>query len=51
MLNRVFNAFLKGFGIILGAELAHKVVDTVKNPVKRAKIKEKFKKIKTTITE
>ena len=51
MMNKLFNAILQGAGVALGSLLLTKGIEVMQDPVKRAKMKEKFQKIKTTVTE
>ena len=46
-----FKTVIYGAGMYLGWRLANEVVDTVKDPYKKTKIKNKFSKIKNTIFE
>jgi hypothetical protein len=50
-MNKLFNAILQGAGVALGSILITKGVEIMQDPVKKAKIKDKFKRIKATVTE
>ena len=51
MMNKLFNAILQGAGVALGTILMTKGVEIMQDPEKKARLKEKFQKIKATVTE
>lgn len=51
MIKNLFNFVLAGAAMTLGATMVSKGLETMRDPYKKAKIKNKFKKIKDAITE
>ena len=45
-MRKLIDSFKAGLGVVLGYALGKHIVDTLKNPVKRATLKKKFKNIK-----
>ena len=50
-MKKLFDAIIRGAGVAIGSFLITKGIHAMQDPVKRAKIKNKFEKIKATITE
>lgn len=51
MIKKLFNCVLMGAGVTLGCDLAKKAWELVTDPYKKARIKNKFKKIKEAIKD
>ena len=51
MIKKIFNGILWGAGVTLGSVIVTKGTEVVQDPVRKAKIKNKFNKIKEAIKE